>query len=65
MFTEDQMLMIMFTCYAYMLGFITSIIYEHWDQIKYVRAEYKKNPEATKRKYGRNQKRNQNTTYKF
>lgn len=53
MMTEDQMLTIFFVMYAYMIGFITSIIYEHWDQIKYVRAEYKKNPEATKRKYGR------------
>lgn len=53
MFTEEQMLMIMFTCYAFMGGYMTCFIYERWEQIKRVREEYKKDPLGTKRKYGR------------
>lgn len=57
MFTEDQMLLIMFTCIAFMIGYTTCFINEYWDQIKYVRAEYKKNPLEVKRKYGRKWKK--------
>lgn len=53
MMTEDQMLTIFFVMYAFMVGYMTCFIIEHWNQIKYVREEYKKDPEGTKRKYGR------------
>lgn len=53
MMTEDQMLTIMFVSYAFMAGYMMCFIIEHWNQIKYVREEYKKDPVGTKRKYGR------------
>lgn len=53
MLTEDQMLTIFFVIYAFMVGYMTCFIIEHWYQIKSVREEYKKDPVGTKRKYGR------------
>ena len=59
MFTENQMLMFMFVSYAFMLGYMLCFIIEHWNQIKYVQEEYKRDTEGTKRKYGsRKKKRN-------
>lgn len=53
------MLMFMFVSYAFMLGYMLCFIIEHWNQIKYVQEEYKRDPEGTKRKYGsRKKKRN-------
>lgn len=57
MMTEDQMLTIMFVSYAFMAGYMMCFIIEHWNQIKYVREEYKKNPVEVKRKYGRERKK--------
>lgn len=53
MLREDQMLMIMFISYAFMAGYMLCFIIEHWYEIKFVQQEYKENPVATKRKYGR------------
>lgn len=53
MFTENQMLMIMFISYAFMIGYMLCFIIEHWFEIKSVRQEYKEDPVGTKRKYGR------------
>lgn len=53
MMTENQMITMFLMLYALMVGYMICFIYEHWDQIKYVREEYKKDPVGTKRKYGR------------